>query len=114
MISESDKARLDNSSAWEVFEVTPEFRRSRLELEPGKFIIKTEHFADEELVEDNKRLFDESLSQRFGDGKVIARIPLNKFYQDLAGGVRTGDKDHLKWWLNRDENRPFRTFRGRV
>lgn len=114
MISAFDKDRLDNSAAWEVFQVTPEFRRSRIEMEPGKFIVKTEYFADDELLEDNARLLDESQTQRFGDGKVIARIPLNRFYQDLASGIKQGDKDHLKWWLNRDENKPFRTFRGRV
>jgi hypothetical protein len=41
-------------------------------------------------------------------------VPLNKFFAELAGKIRQGDKDHAKWWLNSDEARPFRTFRGRI
>jgi hypothetical protein len=28
--------------------------------------------------------------------------------------VSNGDKDFVKWWLNNDQNRPYRTFRGKV
>lgn len=103
-----------HGGTWELFQVTPGFRRWRMEIEPGKWIIKTEHLEDELLVKHNKHLLDESQTKRFGDGQVVARIPLNKFYQDLGKGIKEGDKDHLKWWLNREENKPFRTFRGRV
>lgn len=87
-------------------------RRYRLELEPGTFIIRTEYLADEELQEENRQLFNASETKRFGDGRVIARVPMNKLFQEFAG--RWTDEDYTKWWLNRDQNRPFRTFRGKV
>jgi len=99
---------------WEMFESTPEFRRWRMELEPGKFIIKTEYLQNDDLIAHNQHLFNESQTKKFGDGQVVSRIPLNKFYQDIAPRIKEGDTDHLKWWLNREENRPFRTFRGKI
>lgn len=103
-----------HGGAWELYEQTPGFRRWRMELEPGKWIIKTEHLQDDELIAHNKYLFNESQTKRFGDGQVVARIPLNKFYAELGEKIREGDRDHLKWFLNRDESKPFRTFRGRI
>lgn len=111
--SRIDPSRIDlSSAAWELFEQTPTMRRFRLEFEPGSFIIRTEYLADETLQEQNRQLFNDSQTQRFGDGRVVARIPLNKLYQDFAG--RWNDADFTRWYLNRDETRPFRTFRGKV
>jgi hypothetical protein len=39
---------------------------------------------------------------------------LNVFYRDFASRLKDGDEDFMKWWLNGDGNRPYRTFRGRV
>lgn len=102
---------------WEVFEVTPEYRRSRLWIDDGQYIQRTEFLAEETLVEDNRRLFNESETKRFGDGKIVARIPLNVLYgseHEIAKKLKEGDHDHLKWFLNRDEARPWRTFRGKI
>lgn len=105
-----------HGDAWEVYEVTPDYRRSRLWLDDTRTscIIRTEHLADEALAESNRQQFNDSHGKRFGDGKIVARVPLNKFYAELAAKIREGDKDHAKWWLNSDEARPFRTFRGRL
>jgi hypothetical protein len=43
-----------------------------------------------------------------------ARIPLNKLYAEIVPRMKQGDEEHLKWWLNRDENQPFRTKSGRL
>lgn len=108
-----DFSRVNTASGdWELFETTPTMRRYRLEFEPGSFIIRTEYLADESLQEENRQLFNDSQSKRFGDGRVVARIPMNKLYSDFAG--RWTDDDFAKWWLGRDDNRPFRTFRGKV
>lgn len=82
--------------------------------ERGIYFRKTENLAEPELLEDNKRLLDESQTKRFGDGKVIGRIPMNVFYRDFAKRLKEGDEDFMKWWLNHENNRPYRTFRGRV
>ncbi len=108
-----DPSRINTTSGdWVLYEQTPHVRRYKLELEPGVWIIRTENLIDEQLQEENKQLFNDSQTKRFGDGRVIARVPLNKLYQDFDG--RWSDGDFTKWWLNSDQNRPFRTFRGRV
>lgn len=110
------KIRAD-SSDWELFEVTPTMRRYRLWLDENQYIIKTEYIEDEALIEQNKQLYNDSDGKRFGDGKVVARVPLNMLYSEqteLARRMKEGDPEHLKWWLNRDEARPYRTFKGRI
>jgi len=99
---------------WEVVEVTPDYIRSRLWIDADRYILKTEYLADEELIALNQQEFNDSYGKRFGDGKVVARVPLNKFYADLAAKIREGDRDHLKWWLDNPDNRPYRTFRGQI
>lgn len=82
--------------------------------ERGIFFRKTENLAEPALLEENKRLLDESQTKRFGDGRVVGRVPLNVFYRDFAGRLKDGDQDFMRWWLNHDQNRPYRTFRGKV
>ena len=90
---------------WEVFEVTPEYRRSRLWLDDTRYIQRTEYLAEDTLIESNRQSFDESQGKRFGDGKIVARIPLNILYgskSEVAKKLKEGDSDHLRWFLNRD------------
>jgi hypothetical protein len=82
--------------------------------ERGIFFRKTENLAEPAMLEENRQLLDDSQSKRFGDGKVVGRIPLNVFYRDFASRLKEGDEDFMKWWLNNGDNRPYRTFRGRV
>lgn len=66
------------------------------------------------MLEANKQALNDSDGKRFGDGQIVGRIPLNILYRDVAPYMQQGDKDFLKWFLNRDENRPYRTFRGKI
>lgn len=75
---------------------------------------KTENLVEDELIAANQQMFNDSQTQRFGDGKIVGRIPLNVFYRDFAKRLKEGDEDFTRWWLNHSDNRPFRTFRGRV
>lgn len=75
---------------------------------------KTENLVEADLIAGNQQSLNESQSQRFGDGKIVGRIPLNVFYRDLAPRLKYGDEDYVKWFLNHERNRPYRTFRGRV
>lgn len=65
---------------------------------------------------DEKRWSAGSGSDRGGNMPMVrvGRIPLNKFLGEMSEKMREGDKDHLKWWLNRDENQPFRTKSGKL
>lgn len=115
---------------WLVVEVTPEYRRSvgrgthpatGLPIE----VMRTEFLADEALQALNAERRNNTDSKRWSSGMgsdkggnmpmvSVGAIPLNKLFSEIAPKMREGDKDHLKWWLNRDENLPFRTRTGKL
>lgn len=106
-----------DSGDWELFEVTPEYRRFRLWISDTQYIVRTEFLADDALIESNKQDFDDSQGKRWGNGQVAARIPLNVLFStksELAKRAKEGDREHLKWWLNSESARPYRTFKGRI
>ena len=78
---------------------------------------KTENLAEDAILAANRESLNESYGKRFSDdaiGTRMASVPLNVFYRDFAKRLKEGDSDFIKWWLNNDQNRPYRTFRGRV
>lgn len=115
---------------WQVVEVTPTYRRSvghgthpvsGVPIE----VMRTEFLADETLQtlnaeernsRDGKRWSQGAGSEKGGNVPMIraARIPLNKLYSEIVPRMKQGDEDHLKWWLQRDENQPFRTKSGKL
>lgn len=102
---------------WELLEVTPNYRRWIARLDETRSVMKTEYLQDEQLINENKFLYDESFGQRFGDGQIVGRIPLNVLYSSqhqIMEKLQEGDRDHLKWWLNSEHARPYRSFRGRI
>lgn len=103
-------------SAWELYEVTPLYRRFMCVIDDkGSIAIKTEFLADDKLIADNQQEFNDSYGKRFGDGKVVARIPLNVLFSqqsEISKKLKEGDDDHIKWFLNSEQGRPYRTFRG--
>ena len=116
-----------SSDAWEVYEITPHYRRSRLwiDREAGTWISRTEHLADEDIqalnaeeryARDGKRWGSGSGSEKGGNMPMIrlARTPLNKLMADAAPYMKQGDEDHMKWLLNSEAYAPFRTRSGKV
>lgn len=107
--------------AWELVEVTDDFVRHRATLEryaDGNvlYVYRTTPRGIGALIEDNRRAYDESQGQRFGEDRKVASIPLNVLFDpklQIAEKMREGDTDHLKWFLNkREEALPFKRFRG--
>lgn len=106
-----------NNLEWELAELTPYFRRWIAHLEGNTWVQKTEYLGDEELLAENKMRYDDSFGKKFGENPQVASIPLNVLYSSqhqIMEKMREGDKDHMKWWLNRDENQQYRTFRGKI
>ena len=67
-----------------------------------------------DIVEENKRTLNEATSlHRWGDGKLVARIPM-QLYADLQRRGITKNKAAFKRWLNDPDNRFFRVFPGKV
>jgi hypothetical protein len=118
-----------SDDAWEHVETTPDFIRDRAVVERFadgnvSYVYRTRPRGLAGLLEANKSSLDDSETQktRFaGDehvlGTKISSIPLNEFFaagNQIAEKIREGDRDHLRWFLNRSEARPWKTFRGKV
>lgn len=88
-----------------------------IDKEKGLGFRKTENLVEEELLARNRESLNDSYGKRFSDeaiGTRVASIPLNVFYRDFAKRLKEGDSDFVKHWLNSDQNRPYRTFRGKI
>ncbi|BCH22461.1 hypothetical protein [Mesorhizobium sp. L-8-3] len=84
-----------------------------LDLGNGTAVIRTDTPVDE-LLDENAEAYNDSLGRRFGDGKVVASIPLNIYHDQLAEAHRQGDRNYVKRWLNDADHQKFRKFRGNV
>lgn len=85
--------------------------------EKGVCFRKTENLVEAEILESNRVSFNDSFGKRFSNeaiGTKVASIPLNVFYRDFAARLKEGDADFVKHWLNSEQNRPYRTFRGNL
>lgn len=115
---------------WRVVETTPLYRLSvghgTHPVTGIEFTVERKEFlAEDELLALNKERRNNTASKRWSSGAGsdkggnmpmvhVGSVPLNKFMADCADGIRTGDADHLKWWLQRDENQVFRTREGKL
>nr|WP_321482333.1 hypothetical protein [uncultured Cohaesibacter sp.] len=66
------------------------------------------------ILDANAGHLNDSQNQRFGDGKRVASIPLNLFYEQLHEAQLQGDGEYISRWLNDPDHRGFRTFRGHI
>jgi hypothetical protein len=120
MTSLPDPSRIPDY-AWEFEKMSEDGLRRHyvywVDKEKGLGFRKTENLVEEQLLAQNRESLNDSYGKRFSNdaiGTKMASIPLNIFYRDFAARLKDGDTDFIKDWLNRDENRPYRTFRGRV
>ena len=107
-----------SDDAWEFDELTEDFvvHKAVVTLPNGNVgtVYRKKPRQLVELLEDNRRLLNESDGKRFGeDGRIVGRIPMNVLYENVTR-LRDGDTDWLKWFLNNSDNRMYRTFRGKV
>ena len=85
---------------------------------PGISVQRAVNLHEEAILASNKESYntDQSFIRKGQelDAKV-ANVPLNVMYNDkkLLEGLQ-GDRDKLKSWLNDDENRIYRTIKGKV
>jgi hypothetical protein len=113
-----DPSRIPDD-AWEPYDWTPTYRRYICMIDDeGSFALKTEYLGGSDLIDLNQELLNDSYGKRFGEeGQVVARIPLNILHgsgSEINKKMQEGDEEHLKWWLNSEQARPWRTFRGKL
>ena len=104
-------------SAWDLLTETPTHRVWIHHLDETRSVTKTEYLYSEELLTGNQFLRNETDGEKWGDNPLVARIPLNVLFSSqhqIMEKQREGDRDHMKWWLNRPENQIYRTKRGTV
>lgn len=77
-------------------------------------IRKTEWYGEAQFLETASELRKESDGQRFGDGKVVASVPMHVWAREIAPRVKDGNDGSIKRWLNNPDNLAFRTFKGKV
>ena len=119
----ADSIHIDDD-AWEFVEATEDYIRDRAPLErfaDGNvmYVYRTRPRGVDALLEANRAKRDDSETHksRFGDGKIVASVPLNVLFNpklQIAEKIREGDTDHIKWFLNSEQARPWRSFRGKV
>lgn len=104
------------SGDWKLVEHDPQtgLRRYELQLDENTTIIRTESYVTQDIIDQNREEANDSIGKRFGDGKIVAHVPLNTFFRDLVPAMREGDQTYVKRWLNNSDNEAFRSFRGNV
>jgi len=68
----------------------------------------------DQVLKDNAADRSDHAGAKWGDGRRVASIPLNVYYDRLAQAHDQGDDAYVSRWLNDSDNRGFRTFDGTV
>lgn len=91
----------------------PDYRLWICETEPGVYQTCAEELVDP-ILEANARLRAANAGKRWGDGQIVASIPLDKYYQEIVPLKKAGDQAGIKRWLNDPDNHKLRTFEGKI
>ena len=92
---------------WVWFETAPDGTIERIHTK------KIQHHSDL-LLAQNKALYNDSQGKRWGDGKVVASIPLPIYESLLGEAAANKDRKFIRKFLNDPDNRKFRTFEGKL
>lgn len=102
-------------SGWVLVEDNPYFRRYEADLGDGRLIQRTEQKNTDAMLDEIAEARANWAGQRWGDGAVIGRVPLNLYYSSgMAEASRQRDKKfQAKFWNDLDHRR-LRIKEGRV
>lgn len=78
-----------------------------------KIVTCVQRLADP-IIENNKQELADNSGERWGDGQVVASIPLDMYFEKFATARMNGDENHIKKLLNDSDYRFLRTFPGKV
>lgn len=109
----------DKGGDWRVMSANVDAATYTLASDVGEaYAVVTVQLDTEPLFDMNAADLNDSNGKRFGDGKVVARIPMHLLYAEDAGNLgramAEGDRKHVRRFLNDSENYKFRTFRGKL
>lgn len=66
------------------------------------------------VLDANRRAYNESYGKRWGDGQIVASIPLPLYFGNLGEALKNGDQAYVKRYLNDSDNVKLRTWRGKL
>lgn len=104
-------------SGWRFFDFDPVTgRREDFHFDPdtGKCTIRTTWDHMDELRSLNREAEIASQGERFGDMRMVARVPAHLATQELMAAIQQKDERYVRRWLNDADHQHFRTFRGKV
>lgn len=123
-------AEMAANCQWELEEITPDYTvwlgRGTDPVTGVPILVKKKEYRHEAaLLKQNTEARNDSMNRRWSEGSgsekggnvpmvPVASIPLNIYYRDIVPYLQKGDDDHFKWWLNREENQPYRKRDGKV
>ena len=89
--------------------------RTTYTLSGDRLIRDTEYVHTQLLLDENAVEEKGSMNQRWGDGKIYARVPVNLAYSGYLGEATINqDYKAVAKWMNDPDNRAFRTFGGTI
>ena len=105
----------NNCGNWVMVSDNEYFRCYELQLPDGNIVRKTETKGTEQMLEDNRREYNDNVGRRFEDGKSVLRMPMNEYFQSgMAEATKQGDVTWKKKFINDFDNRKYRIFPGRI
>lgn len=101
---------------WRFFDEDPTagIRRWVLDMGNGQTVMRTEYLETDNLLDANAEVLNASTGQRWGEGKLVARIPMHIWAREILPARQQRDEKYIKKWLNDFDHSKFRTFSGKV
>ncbi len=102
-----------NPGEWVLIFDSPWSRYWEMELSDGAIVGRTEWKNTEALIADNQEALKSSDGMRWGDGRIVASVPMNEYF---STGYAEANKQQDMKWINRFLNdRPqYRRFKGDI
>lgn len=80
---------------------------------PKEDLIRKITHADR-IVNNNKIARQNNAGTRWGDGKIVASVPLDVLHSKLQGAIEQGDQKYLKRFLNDSDNAAWKRREGTI
>jgi hypothetical protein len=104
-----------DGGGWRVFEYFPDIPKvSWAKMDDNQQMTVRTVMPVDDILERNERLRNETVGERWGDGKRVASIPIHIWQRELAEAQREGDDKYVNRWLNDPDHKAFRTKDGKL
>lgn len=99
---------------WQLMKATPFERVWIMDSGGDQLVVKRETLTHSMTAEANAQAYNDSEGQRWGDGQVFARVPLDIYFNKVEPMKQAGDWAGLRRFYNDSDNQWLRTRKGRI